>query len=339
MKTRRARIYKRVSCAALSTFAFLGLSGCYLLPQEEQVLSAPELTVEAVTYDTQEIELSDIERWETGTGTFVSRYSESYSFEDDGVLKAVYVKSGQTVREGDLLAELDTQVIDERIAYQEYITEKARLNYLNISQNGWSYSSQIAKLDYDYQAGILEELYSQKTQSALYAGFDGIVTYAAGAAPGDSVAGGKVLVSVADQTALELQYEPKNLNDLYIGMEVTITLRNSKESFTGTISQTPAEIPEGVEDADRNCVYIRFEDAELDEMPAIGSSAYVEVLLERKEDVIVISAKNLYSTSNRYYVRVLVNEIPEERDVTVGISNGTEIEITGGLEVGEKLVV
>ncbi len=339
MKTRQAKIYRRVSCAALSAFAFLGLTGCYLLPQEEQVLAAPELTVEAVTYDTQEIALSDIERWEMGTGTFVSRYSESYSFQDDGILKAVHVKSGQTVKEGDLLAELDTEAIDDRIEYQEYVTEKARLNYLNASQNGWSYGSQMAKLDYDYQTGILEDLYAQKTQSALYAGFDGIVTYASGAAPGDSVAGGKVLVSIADQTALELQYAPKNVNDLYIGMEVTITLRNSEKSFTGTITQTPAELPEEVEDADRSNVYISFENADLDEIPAIGSSAYVEVLLERKEDVIVISAKNLYSTSNRYYVRVLVNEIPEERDVTVGITNGTEIEITGGLEVGEKLVV
>ena len=36
MKTRQAKIYRRVSCAALSAFAFLGLTGCYLLPQEEQ---------------------------------------------------------------------------------------------------------------------------------------------------------------------------------------------------------------------------------------------------------------------------------------------------------------
>ena len=43
--------------------------------------------------------------------------------------------------------------------------------------------------------------------------------------------------------------------------------------------------------------------------------------------------------NNRTYVRVLENDIPEERDVTVGVNNGTEVEITGGLEVGEKLVV
>ena len=339
MKTKQAKLLKSVSCGALSVFAFLNLTGCYLLPQEEQPLSAPELTVEALTYDTQEVELSTIERWETGTGTFVSRYSESYAFEDTGILKEIYVKSGQTVKQGDILAELDTEAIDEQIEYQEYVTEKARLNYLNASQNGWSYNSQIAKLDYDYQNGLLEDLYAQKTQSALYAGFDGIVTYASSTAPGDAVAEGKVLVSIADQTKLELQYEPANLKDLYIGMEVSILLRNSDVHFTGTITQTPADVPADAGEEDQNCVYISFEDADLEEIPAIGSSAYVEVLLERKENVIVISAKNLYSTNDRYYVRVLVNEIPEERDVTVGISNGTEIEITGGLEVGEKLVV
>ena len=38
-------------------------------------------------------------------------------------------------------------------------------------------------------------------------------------------------------------------------------------------------------------------------------------------------------------MRVLINDIPEERDVTVGISNGTQVEITSGLEIGEKLVI
>ena len=340
MKTMFSAGSKRVLCVLLSAAFFMGLSGCYLLPQEEQTLSAPEISVEAITYDTKVIGLSDIERWETGTGTFVSRYSQSYSFEDDGVLKEIHVKSGQTVKTGDMLAELDTEEIDERIEYQEYVTEKARLNYENAARNGSaSYGAQIAKLDYDYQAGLLEDLYAQKTQSALYAEFDGIVTYCSGKSQGDPVTADYVLVSVADQTAMEIQYEPKNMMDMYIGLEVTVKLRNSDVSFTGVVSQTPSDIPDDAEEKDKKNIYISFDGAALKEIPAIGSSAYVEVLLERKEGVIVIPAKNLYLTNNRTYVRVLENDIPEERDVTVGVNNGTEVEITGGLEVGEKIVV
>lgn len=338
MKTKLS--FHRVLCALLCAAMLLTLSGCYLLPQEEQELAAPELTVEAITYDTETVSLATIERWESGTGTFISRYTESYCFYSEGVLKDIYVRSGQLVKAGDLLAELDTSAIDSRIEHQEYITEKARLTYENASKNGTeSYGAQIAKLDYDYQLGQLEDLYSQKTQSTLVAGFDGIVTFVSSAGSGDTVAAGKVLVSMADNTALEIQYEPKNMEDLYVGMEVTLSLRNSDTTFIGTISQTPSEVPEDAGDEDLDYVYISVDLSQLDEIPDIGSSAYVNVLLERKEDVVVISAKNLYSTSNRYYVRVLVNDIPEERDVTIGITNGTHVEITSGLEVGEKLVI
>ncbi|MBQ1504924.1 MAG: biotin/lipoyl-binding protein [Oscillospiraceae bacterium] len=340
MKSKKPRILKRGLCLLLSLAAILSLSGCYLLPKEEQILEAPELTVAAVTYATQEVELSSIERWANGTGTFVSRYSESYFFEDEGILKKIYIKSGQTVKEGDIIAELDTEALQEKIEYQEYQTERSRLNYLNASQyNSTSYQAQLAKLDYDYQQRQLEKLYAQKTQSVLYAGFDGIATFVSSAAPGDAIPSGKVLASIADQTAMELRWEPSDLDDIYIGMEVEITLRTGNVTFTGVVSQTPAELPEDLEDADRKGVYIRFDDAKLDELPGIGESAFISVLLERKDNVIVINAKNLYSTNKRNYVRVLINDIPEERDVTVGISNGTQVEITSGLEIGEKLVI
>ena len=51
-----------------------------------------------------------------------------------------------------------------------------------------------------------------------------------------------------------------------------------------------------------------------------------------------IRDRYLSKVSTRYYVRVLVDGLPEERDVTVGINNGSLYEITGGLEVGEELV-
>ena len=128
MKTKFSTAAAKTACVIFSAAALATLPGCYLLPQEEQVLEAPQISVATITYDTQTIQLSDIERWETGTGTFASRFSQSYSFEDDGILKQICVKSGQTVKQGDLLAELDTEDIEKRISYQEYMTEKARLS-------------------------------------------------------------------------------------------------------------------------------------------------------------------------------------------------------------------
>lgn len=141
---------------------------------------------------------------------------------------------------------------------------------------------------------------------------------------------------MADPTQLIILYAPENVDEIYTGMTLDITLKNDEQSYTGTVVQTPADIPAGASDEDLTNIHI-----ELDETPdfaSIGTSVNIEILLEKKENVIALPSKYLSKVSTRYYVRVLVDGLPEERDVTVGMNNGSLYEITGGLEPGEELV-
>ncbi len=311
-------------------------TGCYLLPEEEETLEAPTLTVKEVTYTTYTVETGDIERWESGTGYFASTNNETLLFGKSGTMQKIYVRSGDTVTEGQLLAELDTEDIADQIEYQEYVVEKAKLNYYAQAENGYGYSTQIAKLDYDYQQKQLDKLYAQAENSAIYAPMDGVVTYTASLSAGDYVEADRAIVTVADPTQLIILYAPENVDEIYTGMTLDITLKNDEQSYTGTVVQTPADIPAGASDEDLTNIHI-----ELDETPdfaSIGTSVNIEILLEKKENVIALPSKYLSKVSTRYYVRVLVDGLPEERDVTVGMNNGSLYEITGGLEPGEELV-
>lgn len=335
-KTTRSVGIRIVSAALLAFIICLLFTGCYLLPEEEETLQAPELKVKEVTYTTYKVERGDIERWETGTGYFASTRNEMLLFGKNGTLKKIYVRSGETVTEGQLLAELDTDDVADKIEYQEYIVEKAKLNYYAQAENGYGYATQIAKLDYDYQQKQLDKLYAQAEDSAIYSPMDGVVTYAAGLKAGDYVDSERGIVTVADPGSLIIMYKPEKLEEIYTGMTLDIKMKNDEKSYTGTVVQTPSDAPAGATDEDKANIYI-----ELDETPefaAIGTSVNIELLLDKKEDVIALPSKYLSKVSTRYYVRVLADGLPEERDVTVGINNGSLYEITGGLEVGEELV-
>ncbi len=325
-----------VAVALLAAIFCMSFAGCYLLPEEEAALEAPVLTVKEVTYTTYTVETGDIERWESGTGYFASTRNETLLFGKSGLLKKIHVHSGDTVTEGQLLAELDTDDITEKIEYQEYVTEKAKLNYYAQAENGYGYATQIAKLDYDYQQSQLDKLYQQAENSEIYAPMDGIVTYAASLSAGDYVEEDRAILTVSDPSQLIILYQPSKLDEIYTGMTLDITLKNDEQTYTGTVVQTPSDVPADASEEDQTNIYI-----ELDQTPefaSIGTSVNIDILLERKEDVIALPSKYLSKASTRYYVRVLVDGLPEERDVTVGINNGSLYEITGGLEAGEELV-
>ena len=87
----------------------IGLSGCYLFPKEEEVLAPPLIEPPEITYETLGATRGTIEKKITASGTFVSIEQGNMFFKNrGGRLKKVYVKVGDIVEKGDLLAELDS---------------------------------------------------------------------------------------------------------------------------------------------------------------------------------------------------------------------------------------
>ena len=75
--------------------------------------------------------------------------------------------------------------------------------------------------------------------------------------------------------------------------------------------------------------------------PAIGMNASVTMLLEIKEDVLIVPAQAIQSDKGREVVTVLgqdrmtTNSVP----VSIGITNGDQTEITSGLEEGQVVLI
>jgi RND family efflux transporter MFP subunit len=70
-----------------------------------------------------------------------------------------------------------------------------------------------------------------------------------------------------------------------------------------------------------------------------GMSATAEVIIERRDDVLLIPNRAIRGTLQNPTVVVLVDGQEEEREITLGLTDGINTEVLTGLEEGEKVVI
>jgi len=79
------------------------------------------------------------------------------------------------------------------------------------------------------------------------------------------------------------------------------------------------------------------------ENPAVGlrdgMSATAEIIIERRDDVLLIPNRAIRGTLENPTVLVLVDEQEEEREITLGLTDGINTEVLTGLEEGEEVIL
>lgn len=114
-----------VCCLAMS----ISLSGCYLLPEEEEVVEIPELIeTEEDIYQTVPVERGDIESLLICNITLEAKDTIIKSFTEGGKIAKLYVMKGDQVEEGDLLAELETIDYEKELAETKIAVEQRALD-------------------------------------------------------------------------------------------------------------------------------------------------------------------------------------------------------------------
>ncbi len=76
-----------------------------------------------------------------------------------------------------------------------------------------------------------------------------------------------------------------------------------------------------------------------DERLRDGMSATAEVIIERRDDVLMIPNRAIRGTLENPKVLVLADEQEEEREITLGLTDGINTEVLSGLDEGEKVVL
>ena len=316
---------------------FILLTGCGIFPKEEEVLAPPLIEPEKVTYNTIEVKKGDIERKITGTGYFVSVSQKDLFFTyRGGRIKAIHVREGDIIKEGDLISELDSDSLNNQIKQQEIILRMAQLDYDNAVESQVNkYTLEKAALNIELAKIKLEDLKLELEKSKLYSPLSGQVVYRNPINVGQQINPYSTVVRIADPNQLQLDYTGSKINDFKLGMKVQVNV--GSDTFEGEVVLTPSNLPNDASEYLKQTVRIKIPD--LPDYVRLGNSANISLILEKREDVIVLSKSLINNFSGRRYVRVLRDGIPEEQDVELGIQNDIQAEIVNGLKEGDLVIV
>lgn len=321
------------------------LSGCSLLPKEEEALKPPLVKPVKENFELYEVKKGNIAKQVAGVGAFASdRLQYLYFTESGGRLASMNVSLGSAVKAGDVIAQLEAGDLPSRIRQQEIGLEKANiiLEQTKDEKHGDARAVRLKELDVKQEQIQLEMLRAQLERIKLVSKADGIVTYVDPVKQGDPVAAYKQLVTVSDPKTMKLVYEFSNVNDItgvQVGMEADVQMKG--KAYKGNVVQIPATAaPSDVKAvSDKNAKSIVISVAGLPDDVKIGSNADITITTEKRENVLIIPKAGLRSYLGRTYVQVLEGDSRKEIDVEQGVVTATEVEIRKGLKEGQKVIL
>ncbi len=327
--------------ATISVIALL--SGCYLLPEEEESLEPPLIKPAEVEYKIQVIELSDIAKETTIYGKFKSQQEVTLCFEErGGYLITTNGRYGGKVKQGDILFELDTDdmLMEQKVA--ELNLEKATMYYERVKQRTSStYERRMAEIDMEIKQVAYDKVSLEISKSKIIAPIDGVITYVSNANVGEYVSAEKVMVKIADETELTLLIQGDDAAKLNMGdtVRTEFTIDKEKVTFEGRVLMSPNDKPENMQESyDEPTAVVEI--IGFDTSKAyLNQEARITITEQSAENAVVIKRSAINNYFGRTFVYVLVDGVKEERDVKVGITTNIMAEIVEGLDVGDEVIM
>lgn len=176
-------------------------------------------------------------------------------------------------------------------------------------------------------------------QATLKAPFDGVVT-AVDIVPGSAASSATTAISLIDRSTLhvDLKLSENDVAKVQLGQPVTLTIDALKDwKADGTVSYIApsAESSNGVV---TYAVRVSFPDS--DTRVKVGMTANLTIVTAQKDGVLLVPNTALLPKGAGHSVQVPSADgtTTTEVEVQIGLSDGTQTEITSGLKAGDKVV-
>jgi RND family efflux transporter MFP subunit len=269
-------------------------------------------------------------------------------------VKKFYVQEGDKVQVGDLLYEVDSNTIQSTLTSANTNLANAKTTY---AADKLDYERK--KSLYDLGGVTLEEL--QSAQDSLSAAknqvteaqasyeqaqkqYDDTKCYAEVTGEvseiyvdeNDSITQGTSIMDIVNYDSLEIsiKVDEYDLSEITEGMDAEVSLEAIGKTVTGTISEIArgASVDNGVSYFDTTVSLPQDSDLR------VGLSAEVKVVTASAKDAVTVPVSAVtYNGAKAYVQQYNDSGSLENTEVTVGINNGTDIEIKSGLEEGDKI--
>jgi macrolide-specific efflux system membrane fusion protein len=329
-------------------------AGCSLLPKENNEEAIPIIAPPKISKKPEyAVKTDTMETLVRGSGKIMATKEEELFFTlDNKRIKQVYVKPGDAVEEGQLLAELDVSDIEATLKGLVLQNRSDEIAMKTTLRDGSMTPEQMekAKLDFEIKRQTIADNQETIAKARLVAPFSGTLA-AVYVQKGDAVKAYDAVAIVADLSKLTvaLGMTADDLKKVAVGMEVRVDL-NGAGQLKGKVAQLPDPKVDNsgdpnnggqgqgpVKESLSNYLLVNLE--KMPENTIRGNYLSAAIIINRKTNVIVIPPSTLRTVGARNYVQVIdAKGTKKEVDVEIGQQTSTSVEIIKGLTVGQKVV-
>ena len=318
---------------ALGLVAFFGYRVYQYLNRPEA-----EVPVESVNVMVEQALLEDISEQAPVTGRLEPVEEVAIVPLAQGQVTQVYVSVGDKVSKGQTLFTIDSSSVAAQLNQAKVGVEAAQSAYdrMQTLYNEGAVSAQdlesvktqylSAKESYNQVAEVI----SNYTVTSPITGYVTSLSVSAG-----SIAGGNVAGSVAniDSLVVNTTVSENMAAKINVGDEVDVYIASVDQTFKGTVT-TFSRIP-----SIGTLTYPLTITMEPDEALFAGMFAEVHMTSEAATNTVTVSSEAVIIKGGRSVVCVIdpATNISAFREVSVGIDNGTRVQILEGLEEGETV--
>ena len=268
-----------------------------------------------------------------------------------GYLKTMRVDKGDRVREGDLLAEIESPELVADLARQKAEVAVAEVGYRRVSEAQKKAPDLVmpqtvddAKAKLDVAAATLERTETLLGYTRIRAPLSGIVTRRSvdpgafiPAATSGSVAQSTALLTVMDMRSVRVDVpvpEPE-VPFVKVGLPVEITVDELKgRSFRGVVNRFAYALEE---DSKTMTAEAEIANPASDLRP--GMYARVRIAMETKPEALVVPASAVVPGKDQASVFVVADGKARRVAIKTGFSDASSVEILDGLVAGQAVIL
>jgi len=261
------------------------------------IVSKPSST--AVQYMTVAARKMNMQVSVQGTGSAYASVAKDIIPNNNGTLKDLSLKVGDTVKAGDTLFSCDSDDVRQNVSKAQNSLDKQKLSLANAKNDNEIASINLAISDAQSQ---LNYAYQQLNKMAITSPIGGIIT-AVNNSNGDNVQQSKAVLSIIDPSSMKIKVSVDELDiaKIKLGQKAEIKFDAIKDKVYEGAVDSIAQTGTSTNNVTTYDVVVSIKD------PAnikVGMNANVNILVENKENALVIPAEALVEMNGKKFVMV-----------------------------------